>query len=203
MDTVTVRPAILGTHPHLAPGHRHLAITSCDRWSATVSITGRAVGLSRLWKASRCRHYAPLAVLLTLALFYPMVAERGQYLSNNAKWGKANRDTAAANRPFVEAALKEAQSRGGRAYAGLAAGWGASFKLGELPFYAYLSEARVPTLGFLFHSMALTSDIMVRFDERNPFHYRLFNVNTVIAPDNRGHRTSTSRPSGRRVRWRS
>jgi hypothetical protein len=30
--------------------------------------------------------------------------------------------------------------------------------------------------------MALTADIMVRFDETNPSHYRLFNVHTVVAP---------------------
>ena len=40
-------------------------------------------------------------------------------------------------------------------------------------------------MAFLYHAMALTSDLMVRFDERNPAHYRLFNVATVLADRDR------------------
>ncbi|HMC58841.1 MAG TPA: glycosyltransferase family 39 protein, partial [Candidatus Solibacter sp.] len=65
---------------------------------------------------------------------------------------------------------------------GLAAQWGGKFKIGEVPFYAFFSEANVPAVSFLYHSMALTSDIMVRFNEWSPSHYRLFNIQTVVAP---------------------
>ena len=51
-----------------------------------------------------------------------------------------------------------------------------------MPFYAFFSTANVPAVAFLYHSMALTADIMVRFNEWNPSHYRLFNIRTVVAP---------------------
>lgn len=144
-----------------------------------------AVGLGAIWRLSVRRYHlagAAAAFAITALLLYPMVAERARYLANNAKWGRANLAAAAVNQQFVKTALNTASMRDGRTYAGLAASWGASFRIGDIPFYAYLSGARIPTLGFLFHSMALTSDVMVRFDERNPNQYRLFNVNTVIAP---------------------
>jgi len=40
----------------------------------------------------------------------------------------------------------------------------------------------VPAVAFLYHSMALTGDVMVRFDEMDPTHYLLFNIRSVIAP---------------------
>ena len=72
--------------------------------------------------------------------------------------------------------IARAKQRGGRAYAGLAATWGGRFKVGDVPFYAFLSTAQVPAVGFLYHAMALTGDIMVRFNDRDPTQYRLFNI---------------------------
>ena len=48
--------------------------------------------------------------------------------------------------------------------------------------YHLLAAARVPTVGYLSHTMALTSGVMLGFDERNPAHYRLFDVRTFIVP---------------------
>ena len=74
------------------------------------------------------------------------------------------------------------KDRGGRAYAGLAAAWGGTFKVGDLPFYAYISRAQEPALSFMYHSMSLPSEIMTRFNEWNRAQYRLFGVRTVVAP---------------------
>ena len=82
----------------------------------------------------------------------------------------------------LEATLAAAAARGGRAYAGLAATWGGKFKTGDVPFYGFFSTHHVPAVGFLYHSMALTGDIMVRFNDWNPAHYRLFNIRTVVWP---------------------
>ena len=141
-----------------------------------------AIALAALWRAlSRRWHYAA-AVAATAVLLYPMVRERARYLSNDAAWGRRNLAANAAERESVDASVAKVKERGGRAYSGLAAQWGGSFKVGDVPFYAFFSEANIPAVGFLYHSMALTSDVMVRFNQWNPSHYRLFNIHTVVAP---------------------
>ena len=117
-----------------------------------------------------------------LLLLYPMVQERARNLANDAEWGRKNLAAFAGERQSLDAVLTAVKERGGRAYSGLAASWGGRFKTGNVPFYAFFSKANVPAVAFLYHSMALTSDIMVRFNEWNPSHYRLFNIRTVVAP---------------------
>jgi hypothetical protein len=132
---------------------------------------------------SRRSHFA-VAVGLSALLLYPMVLERARNLSNNATWGRRNLEAYASERRDLDAAIASAKQRGGRAYAGLAADWGGRFKVGDVPFYAFLSQAQIPAVSFLYHSMALTGDIMVRFNDWTPAQYRLFNIQTVIAPVN-------------------
>jgi hypothetical protein len=48
--------------------------------------------------------------------------------------------------------------------------------------YHVLAAAGVPTVGYLSHTMALTSGVMLGFDERNPAHYRLFDIRSFIVP---------------------
>jgi len=48
-----------------------------------------------------------------------------------------------------------------------------------------VSQNNIPAVAFLYHAMALSSDIMVLFDETNPLHYRLFNITSVAADVNR------------------
>jgi hypothetical protein len=141
-----------------------------------------AMGLAAVWREVARRWQVAEVVATTALLLYPAVQERYEYLANNAAWGSGNLAAYAAGKEALDAAIANIRNRGGRAYPGLAAGWGGAFKIGDVPFYAFLSRAQVPAVAFLYHSMALTSDIMVRFDERNPAHYRLFNVQSVVAP---------------------
>lgn len=141
-----------------------------------------AIALVALWRElSRRWHFAAAAVA-TVILLAPLVKDRAVNLSNNATWGKKNLESYAAEKAALDATIATAKERGGRVYPGLAAQWGGKFKIGDVPFYAFLSEASVPAVAFLYHSMALTSDIMVRFNQWNPAHFRLFNIQTVIAP---------------------
>jgi uncharacterized membrane protein len=142
-----------------------------------------AIGLSTLCRELSRRWHYVAAAAATLLLLYPMLQERSRNLANDADWGRKNLAGNADQKPSLDVALAVAGQRGGRAYAGLAAAWGGTFKVGDVPFYAYFSKANIPAVAFLYHSMALTSDIMVRFNEWNPSHYRLFNIRTIIAPD--------------------
>jgi len=141
-----------------------------------------AIALGFLWRELAARWHYSVAIAATVLLLYPMVRERAQNLRNDADWGQKSLAAYADERPSLDATLAAVQQRGGRAYAGLAAAWGGAFKVGDVPLYAFFSESHIPAVAFLYHSMALTSDIMVRFDESNPSHYRLFNIHTIVAP---------------------
>jgi uncharacterized membrane protein len=143
-----------------------------------------AIALAALWRELSLRWHFTAAAAVTVILLAPMMQERAANLANNATWGRQNLEAYAAEKPALDATIATAKARGGRAYSGLAAQWGGKFKVGQVPFYAFFSEANVPAVSFLYHSMALTSDIMVRFNEWNLSHYRLFNIRTVVAPAN-------------------
>jgi len=123
-------------------------------------------------------------VVVTLALFYPMVRERGQFLEMNATRLRATVKALESDRQSLDALVAAVKRRGGRAFAGLATAnsWGPSFKVGAVPMYHVLASGGVPTVGYLSHTMALTSGVMLDFDERNPAHYRLFDIRSFIVP---------------------
>ncbi len=141
-----------------------------------------AIGLAGLWRILISRANLAIAVLITAILLFPMVRERATYLSNNRQWGYRSLAAYQGNQTAIDAAIAVARERGGRAYAGLAATWGGKFRIGDPQFYSYLSMARVPALSFMYHSMSLTSETMTRFNEFSRAHYRLFDIQTVIAP---------------------
>lgn len=145
-------------------------------------------GLSRLWTLplrNRWRYPSFAAAALTLIVLWSPVAERLHFLNEGYGWGRENLNTYRTHRDSLNGAVEAARAAGGRAYPGLAAAWGAQFRVGYVPFYAFLSKAHVPAVAFLYHSMALTSDLMVRFDENRPEHYRLFNIRSVISETSR------------------
>ena len=143
-----------------------------------------AIGLAAIWSELSRRLHVAAAIAVTLALFYPMVRERAQFLDMNAERLQRTVQALQQDRGSLDALFSAAKERGGRAFAGLATpnSWGQTFKVGAIPMYHLLAAARVPTVGYLSHTMALTSGVMLGFDERNPAHYRLFDVGTFIVP---------------------
>jgi hypothetical protein len=141
-----------------------------------------AMGLAGLWRILLNRAHVAIAVLVTAILLFPMVRERATYLLNNRQWGYESLAAYEADQTAIDGAIAVARDRGGRAYAGLAAAWGSKFRIGAPQVYAYLSVARVPALSFMYHSMSLSSETMTRFNEFSRAHYRLFDIQTVIAP---------------------
>lgn len=142
------------------------------------------LGMARLWTLPferRWRWPALAAVAMTALLLWPAVAERLHFLHEGYGWGRVNLAAYESNRDALQQTIDTVRSTGGRTYPGLAAQWGAQFRIGYVPFYAFLSEAHVPAVAFLYHAMALPADVMVRFDENRPEHYRLFDVRSVVA----------------------
>jgi hypothetical protein len=142
------------------------------------------LGLARLWSIPferRWRSPTLAAAALTAVILWPAVSERRHFLNEGEMWGRENLFAYETHRDALERTIEAARALGGRAYPGLAASWGAQFRVGYVPFYAFLSQAHVPAVAFLYHAMALPADVMVRFDENRPEHYRLFDVRSVIS----------------------
>jgi len=135
-----------------------------------------AYGMTQIWTMRR----RVVAIAITALLLWPAIAERASYLRENEEWGRANLAAYDSNRDALERTIAAARAMGGRAFPGLAASWGGQLRIGYVPFYAFLSEAHVPAVAFLYHAMALPADVMVRFDETRPDHYRLFDVRSVV-----------------------
>lgn len=146
------------------------------------------IGLRRLWAVSRERNWRRprlIAAALTAALLWFPVSERLDYLREGYAWGRDNLAAYETHRAAIEETVAAARTMGGRVYPGLAAQWGAQFRIGYVPFYAFLSRGHIPAVAFLYHSMALTSDLLVRFDEQRPDHYRLFGIRAAVAESSR------------------
>jgi hypothetical protein len=141
------------------------------------------IGMATLWRFVSLRVHRAVAALIVLVLLFPMMRERATFLHNNRVWGETNLTAVTGSQRSLDAAIDQMTLRGGRVYPGLAARWGGQFKIGDVPIYAILSQRHVPAVAFLYHSMALTGDIMVQFNDWSPAQYRLFNIRTVIAPD--------------------
>jgi len=141
-----------------------------------------AIALAGIWRELARRVHVAAAVALTALLLYPMVRERAAYLAVNDRNGHENLRAYQADRAALDAILAKAREKGGRAYAGMAWNWGPSFKIGFTPVYAFLSEAGVPAVAYLYHTMALTADVMSRFDDSKEVQYRLFNIRSFLLP---------------------
>ena len=172
--------SLLGAGPEL---HLHRLIGGVHLFG--LFLVGIGLGSMWRWGLTQRSWFTRGAVVLgSLVLLIPVGSERLQYLSLNTSWGKDNLVAYRTEANELHAALASAQRRPGRVYPGLAAGWGGQFRIGQVPLHAFVSMSRLPAVAFLYHSMALTADIMVRFDENNPAHYRLFNIGTVLADTN-------------------
>jgi hypothetical protein len=143
-----------------------------------------AIGLAAIWSELSRRVHPAAAIAATLVLFYPMVRERSQYLDMNATRLQRTVRAMQSDRPSLNVLLAAVKERGGRAFAGLATptSWGPSFRIGAVPMYHALAAAGIPTVGYLSHTMALTSDLLLSFDERNPANYRLFDIRSFLVP---------------------
>jgi hypothetical protein len=140
-----------------------------------------AMGLSALWGWLEKNWRWAGVIAGSALLLWPMVAERSALLSLDRSWGEWNLADYARDQGQLQLAMSTLAQRGGRVFAGLPAGWGGQFKVGSVPLYAFVGRRGLPSLGFLYHSMSLPSDILVRFNEWSDAQYRLFNIRSVLA----------------------
>lgn len=118
----------------------------------------------------------------------PLLADRGSYLLHNAKLVRDSDAMYEIERAPLEAAVAEAiGNRTGRVYAGLGGAggpaWGGAFMVGWVPVYDWPPLRGADTFGYLHHQYSLNSDLFDRFDERNALSYRVFGIQTILAPE--------------------
>jgi hypothetical protein len=137
--------------------------------------------------ASRALGWALAAGAAGCCLF--IGAERAAFLSEGARWGDESLAAFEASRADLEASLADVRAivaeRPGRAAAGLAAGWGGQFKVGAVPFYAFLTRAHIDQASFLFHAMSTTADLVPLRDEGSAVQAAAFGLRAVVAPSSR------------------
>jgi hypothetical protein len=141
-----------------------------------------ALAISAGWRELARRGYAWAALLLTLVLLAPMLQERARYLARNETDGTEVMIAVNTEQGVLDAVEGNVNRAGGRVYAGGGLGWGAQFQIANIPFMAFLNMDLVPQASATYHTAALTADLFPEFEERNPAHYRLFNVRSVVAP---------------------
>ncbi len=134
------------------------------------------------WRELTRRGYAWAALLLTLIVLAPMMQERAAYLARNERDGTEVTIAVDTEQGVLNAVEDSVNRAGGRVYAGSGLGWGAQFQIANIPFMAFLNMDLVPQASATYHTAALTADLFPEFEERNPAHYRLFNVRSVVAP---------------------
>lgn len=150
-----------------------------------------ARGIFSCWIKLRgvSRHIALGFAAVIGALVLGLLHDRAGYLSQNAEWGQETLVAYAGQRESVDAALEDIDSildaRPGRVSAGKAAEWGNQFKVGAVPVYAFLARRHIDQVSFLYHSMSLTSDLMVHRVENDFAHAVAFGVRAVLAPAGR------------------
>jgi hypothetical protein len=140
-----------------------------------------AAGLAAIWRELGRRSVLAAAVL-TGVLLFPLVAERSRYVADYVSLCRMNIQAVAAEQNDLFGAIALVKQRGGRVYSGLSTTWGTAFQVGITPLYSLLSVNQVPAVAHPYNVTALPSDIMLRFDEVNAAHYRLFNIRSVLAP---------------------
>jgi hypothetical protein len=146
-----------------------------------ILVAGCGLGELARFLTGCSRRRVALAALLVGVVLFPAWRERARWLGQNDEWGARNLAANRAEAPDVARLMEIARQGGGRVYPGLAAKWGGTLRIGDVPLYARVSEARIPALAFLYHSMSLTSDAMVLFDEGDEAQYRVFGVTRVLA----------------------
>jgi uncharacterized membrane protein len=115
--------------------------------------------------------------------------ERAAFLREGALWGDESLAAFEASRADLDASLADVRAllaeRPGRAAAGLAADWGGEFKVGAVPFFAFLTRAHVDQASFLYHAMSSTADLMPLRDEGSAAHAAVFGLRAAVAPASR------------------
>ena len=142
-----------------------------------------AVALAALWRETTRRWNIWVAAFVTVVVIGPMLGERAKFLSWHEGQGWETVDAVKKELPQLNQAISLALERGGRVYAGGPKTWESAFRVGYTPVSTFLILRLAPAVSFAYNTSVFAADAMYDFDELKPNQYRLFDIRTVIAPD--------------------
>lgn len=147
------------------------------------------IGGAWLWdllRASASRGRLAAIGAASLLLFVPALGERWSFYAQNAEWMRQTQaalDADADARTILAALGRQPQ---GRVYAGLRSNWGQTLDFGipfnSVRFYNLLAHYELDAVAPPNQSLSLNADLLWDFNDQDLSHYRLFNVDYVIAP---------------------
>jgi hypothetical protein len=146
-------------------------------------------GGAYLWDLARAELSArrlAAALAATAVLFAPALAERWSYYADNATWMRITQTAINADADAGTVLDALAAQPPGRTYAGLRTNWGGTLDFG-IPFnsvrmYNLLTYHRFDAVAPPYRGASLNSDLLFDFNDQDAAHYRLFDVQYVIAP---------------------
>ena len=148
----------------------------------------RALAAARDLRVRRARAAVATAVVgaVAVAALMPALLERKKFDELDVRNINYQRNETAHDGADLERLIQQVKGfNDGRAYAGLLANWGSTYKVGEVLALEQILRADVDLLGFSLRTLSLNSDVEARFDESNPFHYKIFGVRYLIYPQDR------------------
>jgi hypothetical protein len=179
----------LGPLIDLLPLHDSLFLHRLVGGVDVFAILLMGIGGAWLWdllRASVSRRRLVAIGGASLLLFAPAIAERWSYYAQNAEWMRQTQaalDADADARTILAALGRQPQ---GRVYAGLRTNWGQTLDFGipfnSVRFYNLLAHYELDAVAPPNQSLSLNADLLWEFNDQDLSHYRLFNVDYVIAP---------------------
>jgi hypothetical protein len=129
--------------------------------------------------------FAVLA-LVAIAVLSPAWLERGSWAALGARWIHEQQVFDANDGADVASLVRTAESRGpGRFYGGMRSNWGATYRVGQVPLYAVLTNLDTMELGFTRPTWSLASPAEYRFHDVDAAAFDVFDVRYVIEPNDR------------------
>jgi hypothetical protein len=179
----------LGPLIDLLPLHESLILHRLVGGVDIFAIPLMGIGGAWLWdllRAPASRRRLVTAGGASLLLFAPALGERWSYYAQNAEWMRQTQaalDADADARTILAALGGQPQ---GRVYAGLRSNWGETLDFGlpfkSVRFYNLLAHYGLDAVAPPNQSLSLNADLLWEFNDQDLSHYRLFNVDYVIAP---------------------
>jgi hypothetical protein len=147
------------------------------------------IGGAWLWELARAASSPRRLVAVgaaTLLLLAPALVHRWGYYAQNADWMRRTQAAIAADADARTVFAEVERQPPGRVYVGLRANWGETLDFGipfnSVRFYNLVLDRDLDALAPPNESLSLNADLLWEFNDRDLSHYRLFNVDYVIAP---------------------
>lgn len=128
-----------------------------------------------------------IAALLIVLVCSPVILAQARFDRRDARFISEQRFADATDGADFRALVEIAAARGdGRIYAGHRNTWGKEYRIGQVPGYAELSNARVDAVGFSFRTVqALSTDPEAQFGDASPAQHEMMNVRYLVLPADR------------------